>query len=71
VVRARGSALFAPDGDDHDEGLVLFLYINFSVQGRDIRGYIAMLLDLPSLAALKLLVQQFIASVFSDDVDAA
>ena len=71
VFRARGASLFDRPDAAQDGGLVLFLYINFSVQGRDIRGYIAMLLDMLSLAALKLLVQQFITVVMSDDADAA
>ena len=71
VIRARSLALFQLAGQAQDDGLVLFLYINFSVLGRDIRGYIAMLLDMPSLAALRLLVGQFIDSVMSDDADAA
>lgn len=39
---------------------VLFIYINFAVRKHDIQGYIAMLLDLPSLAALKSLLNAFI-----------
>ncbi|HEY8571681.1 chemotaxis protein CheX [Phenylobacterium sp.] len=39
---------------------VLFVYINFAVGGRRIRGYIALLMDLPSLQALKQLVQAFV-----------
>jgi chemotaxis protein CheC len=70
IFRGTGNAFFHADGNPQPDGLVLFLYINFSVLGRDIRGYIAMLLDLPSLAALKLLVQQFIDSVMNDDADA-
>jgi chemotaxis protein CheC len=70
VFRGTGGAFFQAEADPRQEGLVLFLYINFSVLGRDIRGYIAMLLDMPSLAALKLLVQQFIDSVMNDDADA-
>jgi chemotaxis protein CheC len=70
VFRGKGAAFFHPDGTPEPDGLVLFLYINFSVLGRDIRGYIAMLLDMPSLAALRLLVQQFIDSVMNDDADA-
>ena len=33
--------------------VVMFLYINFAIQERDIRGYIAMLMDMPSIAALQ------------------
>jgi chemotaxis protein CheC len=45
-----------PEGGD----LVLFVYINFAVRERDIRGYIAMLMDMPSLEALKVLLGEFI-----------
>jgi chemotaxis protein CheC len=46
-----------------EAGIVLFLYINFSVQDRNIRGHIAMIMDLPSLATLKDLLGEFIARV--------
>jgi chemotaxis protein CheC len=59
---AAGEATGDAEGAGED-GLVLFLYINFAVLDRDIHGYIAMLMDLPSLAALKLLVGDFIARV--------
>ena len=66
VMRGDGAFLFeARDGTA--DGLVLFLYINFSIRNRDIRGYIAMLMDLPSLAALKLLVDEFIERVVGTD----
>jgi chemotaxis protein CheC len=67
VVRGDGADLFEvvlPPGID---GLVLFLYINFSVRDRDIRGYIAMLMDLPSLESLRLLINEFIASVMDEN----
>jgi chemotaxis protein CheC len=40
--------------------MVLFVYINFAFGQRDIRGYIAMLMDMPSLAAMKTLLEEFI-----------
>ncbi|MDR3461275.1 MAG: chemotaxis protein CheX, partial [Beijerinckiaceae bacterium] len=43
-------------------------YINFSVREHDIRGYIGMLMDLPSLATLKVLVASFIARVMDEDM---
>lgn len=39
---------------------VLFIYINFQIKTRNIDGYIAMLLDLPSLVALKSLLNSYI-----------
>jgi chemotaxis protein CheC len=56
LVRGRAQDLF-PRGA---EGTVLFVYINFSLRGRRIRGYIALLLDLPSLKTLKDLIDEFI-----------
>jgi chemotaxis protein CheC len=70
VIRIKGVELFSKQDDLAGGGPVLLLYINFSVLDRDIRGYIAMLLDMPSLAALKVLVQDFIESVMSDDAGA-
>lgn len=63
VIRGDGDLFFELSERADDEGVVLFLYINFSISGRDIRGYIAMLMDLPSLEALKVLVGEFIARV--------
>jgi chemotaxis protein CheC len=65
VLRGDGRLLFDPPGAGAESGVVLFLYINFAVSGRDIRGYIAMLMDLPSLDALKALIEEFIARVMS------
>ena len=42
---------------------VLLIYITFSVRHRDIEGYIAMLLDMPSIAALKVLLREYIQRV--------
>lgn len=67
VLRGNGATLFEVDESGAEEGLVLFLYIDFAVRMRDIRGYIAMLMDIPSLATLKELLDKFIASVVGDD----
>lgn len=69
VIRGDGPGLFALTQDRSEDGLVLFLYINFSVRNRDIRGYIAMLMDLPSLAALKELIADFIDRVVGGEVE--
>ena len=66
VVRGDGASLFEVWEGGEAEGLVLFLYIDFAVRKRDIRGYIAMLMDLPSLEALKVLLDEFIARVVGD-----
>jgi chemotaxis protein CheC len=68
VVHGEGSEFFnsAPLRQVGDS--VLFIYINFAVRRRDIHGYIAMLLDLPSLATLKELLAAFIARHTGDTV---
>ena len=63
VVRGDGKLFFELEEMDTRGGVVLFLYINFSVGGWDIRGYIAMLMDLPSLDTLKGLISEFINRV--------
>jgi chemotaxis protein CheC len=65
VLRGNGPKLFEIASASEDS-LVVFLYINFSVHNRDIRGYIAMLMDVPSLASVKRLVGEFIAGVMDD-----
>ncbi len=67
VLRGTGASLFEVDGTAASEGLVLFLYIDFVVRKHDIRGYIAMIMDLPSLATLKELLDEFIARIVGDD----
>lgn len=71
VMRGTGARLFEIDETTSDERLVLFLYINFSILDLDMRGYIAMLMDLPSLANLRVLLDEFIASVMTDGVEDA
>jgi chemotaxis protein CheC len=63
VIRGGGRILFELDSRSMPGSVVLFLYINFTINERNIRGYIAMLMDIPSLEALKLLIGEFIAQV--------
>jgi len=67
VLYGDGNYLFHTD-HDASEGMVLFLYINFVVQERNIRGYIAMTMDLPSMVALQGLISDFIARVTGEDL---
>ncbi|HZO23049.1 MAG TPA: chemotaxis protein CheX [Steroidobacteraceae bacterium] len=60
VVHGEGTEFFSLGRIPTAGDSVLFIYINFAVRQRDIQGYIAMLLDLPSLAALKELLVAFI-----------
>jgi chemotaxis protein CheC len=67
VLYGSGPDVLDLDAATARDEMVMFLYINFSVQERDIRGYIAMLMGMPSLDALKQLVREFIASVMDDE----
>ncbi|CAN5745716.1 chemotaxis protein CheC [soil metagenome] len=60
IVRGEASVFFDLDPPPDAGEVVMFLYINFAIRNRDIRGYIAMLMDMPSLAALQLLLDDFI-----------
>ncbi len=67
VLRGSGASLFEIGKDGSADGLVLFLYIDFAVRSRDIRGYIAMIMDLPALATLKELLEEFIVRIVGDE----
>lgn len=67
VLRGSGAMLFEIEENSPADGLVLFLYIDFAVRKHDIRGYIAMIMDLPSLATLKELLGEFIARIMDSD----
>ena len=60
VLRGSAPDFFSLTPPPHPGDVVMFLYINFEVKQRDIDGYIAMLMDMPSLAALQLLLREFI-----------
>ncbi len=66
VLRGSGrNILSMRDGQlpDCADSPVLFLYIDFSVGARGIRGYIAVVMNFPSLEALRRLTQQFVARI--------
>jgi chemotaxis protein CheC len=63
LLRGNSSTLFNGVPASAEQSFVLFLFINFSVQDRDIRGYIAMIMDMPSLEMLKSMIAAFIARV--------
>ncbi|MCQ4633639.1 chemotaxis protein CheC [Shinella sp. CPCC 100929] len=67
VRRGDSALLFETLVSGGEESFVLFLYINFSVRERDIRGYIAMIMDLPSLENLKQLIASFIDRVMTEN----
>ena len=62
ILRGDGRRLFNLPPPPHAGDVVMFVYINFAVQRRDIQGYIA-LLDVSSLTALKGLLAGFIQRI--------
>jgi chemotaxis protein CheC len=60
VIRGSGATLFDTETPALGGDLVMFLYIDFTIKNRDIRGFIALLMDLPSIIALKKIVRDFI-----------
>lgn len=61
ILYGSGTEIFRLAPEQSAGISVMFLYINFIVKDRDIQGYIAMLMDLPSLEALRALLDQLIA----------
>lgn len=61
IVRGDGAALFGSAVSA--EQFVLFLYIDFNIKKRDVRGFIALLMDLPSIAALKEIVNDYVNNI--------
>ena len=63
VIRGSGATLFDTETPAFGGDLVMFLYIDFTIKNRDVRGFIALLMDLPSIAALKEIVRDFIGGL--------
>ena len=59
VIRGDGATLF----DAKAGNLVLFLYIDFVIKHCDVHGFIALLMDLPSIESLKAIVHEFMDSI--------
>jgi chemotaxis protein CheC len=58
VIHGEGPDFFRSSPEGHES--VLFIYINFAVKQRDIQGFLAMILDLPSLVMLQKLLDAYI-----------
>jgi len=66
VTRGSGHAILAAEDGASSLEPVLFLRIEFKVAARDIEGYIALLMDLPSLASLRVLIRGYIDNLGSE-----
>ena len=61
VIRGEGRHMF--ESVEARESLILFLHIRFEIRNKEIRGYVALLMDIPSMDELRSLIADFIASV--------
>lgn len=60
VVRGNSAQMFK---SDENQNLVLFLHIRFEISKKEIRGYVALLMDIPSVEELQILISDFISNV--------
>ena len=63
IIRGNGAKLFEVSETSARGQFVLFLYIDFNIKKRNVHGFIALLMDLPSIAALKEIVNDFIRGI--------
>jgi len=68
ILRGDSQALFNLPPPPEPGDVVLFVYINFSVKARDIQGYIAMLMDLPSIVTFRQLIGEFIERTAGEEL---
>jgi chemotaxis protein CheC len=63
VIYGHGREFFRSLGESNHTDRILFIYINFALKQQALQGYIALLLDLPSLLTLKMLLGAYIEKV--------
>jgi len=68
ICRGYASTLLDMSDTGSHESFVLFLHVNFSIRSRDVRGYLAIVMDLPSAAALKGLLNEFIERALGESL---
>jgi len=61
VVRGDSRRMF--ESDETQESLILFLHIKFEISKKEIGGYVALLMDIPSIDELRSLIADFVKSV--------
>jgi len=59
VVRGDSGQMFR---SGESQNLVLFLHIKFEISTKEVRGYVALLMDIPSVEELRSLIADFISS---------
>jgi chemotaxis protein CheC len=68
VLRGDAASFFSLAPPPELGDVVMFLFINFAVRERDISGYIAMIMDVPSLTTLTHLLDEFIERTTGETV---
>ena len=61
VIRGNGLQIF--HSPDQEDTRVLFLHIKFEISKREIAGYVALLMDIPSIDELRSLIADFVMTV--------
>jgi chemotaxis protein CheC len=64
VVRGDGKHIFEADGSAED--IVLFLRVRFQINHFEMRGYVALLMGIPSIVELRSLVADFVIRLTKD-----
>jgi chemotaxis protein CheC len=61
VIRRDQKHIF--DANGRRESMILFLHIRFDINLQEIRGYVALMMDIPSVDALRVLIGKFVENV--------
>ena len=62
-VVVRGDSQRVLESVRAQENMILFLHIKFEISRKEIRGYVALMMDTPSIDELRSLIADFVASV--------
>jgi len=60
VVRGDSRNMFESVGAS--QSLILFLHIRFDIRNKEIGGYVALLMDIPSIDQLRLLIADYVTN---------
>jgi chemotaxis protein CheC len=61
VIRRDQSHIF--ESASTQDALVLFLHIKFDISRQQIRGYVALMMNVPSIAELRSLISDYVVSL--------
>jgi chemotaxis protein CheC len=61
VIRGDQRHIFESAGPH--QSLILFLHIKFDISHQEVRGYVALMMDIPSVDALRSVIADFVANV--------